>query len=350
MTLKTWLGCLLVLLGLPGVPPRAADDSHLVNELIRDGIRLHDDGKYDQAIARYKEALGLDPDNTAAMYELANTCAVTGDYDQAIAWSRKALAGDPGGLEPQLYSMWGSGLSCQGKSDEALAIFRKGLERYPDNVALNYNITVTLDAKGQTDEAITHIKTAIAGKPTYASAVAALTQLLVKKNWRVPSLLFCLRFCMIEPNSNRTVTFAHEAETLLNSCVERKGDKDVNIMVNLDPTTEGDFSTLDTALSLAAAGMFLKEESRKSPAERFVGAMTSFTLMLGELKYQSLAGTFTWQQAAIPLLKLEKKHVLEPFMYFVAVRAELEGAVDWLKNHPEQLKSLNTVLSDLGSR
>ena len=52
---------------------------------IEAGIKLHDAGKFDEAIAKYEEVLKLSPANMTALYELAFSFAATKEYEKSLA-------------------------------------------------------------------------------------------------------------------------------------------------------------------------------------------------------------------------------------------------------------------------
>ena len=52
---------------------------------IEAGIKLHDAGKFEEAIARYEEVLKLSPANMTALYELAYSFAANKEYEKSLA-------------------------------------------------------------------------------------------------------------------------------------------------------------------------------------------------------------------------------------------------------------------------
>src|SRR5712671_3444911 len=57
--------------------------------VIREGIALYDQGKYDEAITRYQQVLKQNPDSTAAMYELAMTYQHIRQFQTAVDLATK---------------------------------------------------------------------------------------------------------------------------------------------------------------------------------------------------------------------------------------------------------------------
>src|SRR5690349_14695134 len=119
---------------LAAEPPRPT-----VKELVDEGVRFHDQGRYDEAIARYKQALAIEPDSSLALYELSNTYLAAKRYALCEEAGRKGLK-KPGDLEGPMYAMVASCLSSAGKPQEALRAFEDALNKHPNDAMLNFNI------------------------------------------------------------------------------------------------------------------------------------------------------------------------------------------------------------------
>ena len=138
--------------GLP--PPKqapAAGAAASVSALIREGTALHDAGRHDEAIARYLQALGLAPDDSTARYELAFSYHAKKDYARCLEATRVGLR-EPGDNEARLYSIAGNCLDDSGRSDEAVATYREGLGKHPDDARLRCNLAVAFWRRTRTPE------------------------------------------------------------------------------------------------------------------------------------------------------------------------------------------------------
>ena len=69
-----------------GPPTRTATPSTPAETAtIEAGIKLHDAGKFEEAIAKYEEVLKLSPANMTALYELAYSFAANKEYEKSLA-------------------------------------------------------------------------------------------------------------------------------------------------------------------------------------------------------------------------------------------------------------------------
>ncbi|HWW60448.1 MAG TPA: tetratricopeptide repeat protein, partial [Thermoanaerobaculia bacterium] len=201
--------------------------------IVREGIALFDAGKIDEAIAKYKAALALDPELAVTRYELALAYTVKQDYAKCRAVLEPVIE-KSGAAMPTLYEALGNCHDGAGDRDKAIAAYRKGLEVAPDSPHIAYNLAISLTASGELDEARTLLKQDLIAIPNHVSARYALGRVFEAQAFRVPALFEYLRFLALEPDSPRGADAAARARTLLDMGVEKKGKKNINIMVNPD--------------------------------------------------------------------------------------------------------------------
>jgi tetratricopeptide (TPR) repeat protein len=111
------------------------------------GIVLADQGKLDEAIAHFSEALRIEPDYADAHNNLGVALADEGKLDEAIAHFSEALRIDPNYAEAH-YNL-GLALVGQGKLDEAIAHYSKALRIKPDYTKARDNLRLTLVKRGE---------------------------------------------------------------------------------------------------------------------------------------------------------------------------------------------------------
>ncbi len=96
------------------------------------GAELQQNGRLEDAIIEYNEAIELNPNYAWAYYTRASANNIAGHYDQAIADCTKAFELDPVFTEACI--LRGQIYAKQGKKAEAIAIYEKFIA-FSDNSA-----------------------------------------------------------------------------------------------------------------------------------------------------------------------------------------------------------------------
>ncbi len=131
------------------------------------GLVLQAQGKLDEAMHHYRQALQVRPDYAEAHCNIGNALQLQGKVDEAIHHFRQALQAKPD--YANAYNNLGSILAEQGKFDEAISHFRQAVRFKPDFAEAHYNLGNTLHSQGKLDEAIDCYRQALQIKPDYAS-------------------------------------------------------------------------------------------------------------------------------------------------------------------------------------
>ncbi|UEC43178.1 MAG: putative Chitosanase [Methanothrix sp.] len=150
-------------------------DPSLAITWINKGNKLNDQGKYDDAIEAYEEAIRLDPSSSVARSNLAitwnnkgNKLNDQGKYDDAIEAYEEAIR-----LDPENRVAWhnkGNALSSQGKYSEAIQAYDEAIRLDPENPWAWYAKGVTLGEQGIHNEALLCFEEAIRLDADFASA------------------------------------------------------------------------------------------------------------------------------------------------------------------------------------
>jgi tetratricopeptide (TPR) repeat protein len=132
------------------------------------GSALLAQGKLDEAIQHFSEALRLKPQFVEAWNQLGLTLMKQGKPDEAAPYLAEALR-----LKPQFVEAWnnlGLALMMQGKLDEAVPRFAEALRLRPDNATAHKNLGALLLRQGRLDEATRHLAEAVRLRPNDAEA------------------------------------------------------------------------------------------------------------------------------------------------------------------------------------
>jgi tetratricopeptide (TPR) repeat protein len=132
------------------------------------GYALSSQGKYDEAIKAYDEAIRIDPKSFAAWTNKGDALNAQGKYDEAIKTYDEAIK-----LDPNIAIAWnnkGTALSNQGNYDEAIKAIDEAIRLDPKSAMAWNNKGTALSNQGNYDEAIKAIDVAIRLDPNLAIA------------------------------------------------------------------------------------------------------------------------------------------------------------------------------------
>jgi len=140
------------------------------------GFALQAKGVLDEAITHYRSALQLDPDYANAHYSLGSALQSQGKLDEAVTHYRRALRLKPDDLDA-LRNL-GEILASQNKFDDAVNCFRQALSLKPDDPKAAYNLALTFQLQGKLDEAMTGYRRTLRITPDSVEAAANLAWIL----------------------------------------------------------------------------------------------------------------------------------------------------------------------------
>ena len=143
------------------------------------GTFLADDGKIDDAIAQYREALSIRPDDPEAHFFLARAYEGLGKLDRAAEEYNQALWYKP--LQERTHIFLGVLRAKQGRTDEAAAHYRAALAINPESAPAENDLARLLHSQGKLDEAIAHYANALRFDPNLAQAHNNLGVLLLQQ-------------------------------------------------------------------------------------------------------------------------------------------------------------------------
>ena len=143
------------------------------------GDYAYGQGRLDDAIVQYEEALAINPDYGEALNNLGVVLFARGDLEGAIAKYRKAVEVRPDFAEAR--NSLGAALFARGDQPGAIAQYRQALELKPDYTKARNNLGASLLAKGDLNEAVEQLQKVLAAQPTLGGARTNLGKALLRK-------------------------------------------------------------------------------------------------------------------------------------------------------------------------
>lgn len=322
-------------------PPTAAQDL-----AIKQGIALHDKGRYDEAIEYYEQVLAENPDCAAAMYERALSYYNKGDIRKATEIALKGSEYKSSEL-PLFYGFLGNVLDDRNEPQKAIALYREGIKILEEEKSyaaglssLYYNLGVTHVRQKQYDESRRALKKSVENNFGYASPNYLLAVVFNQTNYKIPALLAAARLLSLELNTQRSRAAAAIFDDALRAGAAQVGkDKPntINIFVDVNaPTDEGDFSSLSLILGFVNAGGTdgLEENKNKTAEELFASKVDSLIEFLATDK--KTRSTFAGKNYFPFMLEMKKRDFVKIFSYLVLQQAGNREAEKWLaENRPK---------------
>ena len=133
---------------------------------------LYKEGKYQEAMNSYKQALRIKPDWAEAHNNLGLTLNKLGQQAEALSHFREALRLNPSLAEA--HNGLGETFFQQGKFDLAVEQYRQALEANPEYAEAHNNLGYVYSQQDKVDLALEHYNRAIQLKPGYAEAYSNL--------------------------------------------------------------------------------------------------------------------------------------------------------------------------------
>jgi protein O-mannosyl-transferase len=146
----------------------------------------------------YRTTVDANPDCWMAQNNLASTLAKSGRSDEALAHWRKALAIRTDLIEP--HNNLGKALASRGQFTEAIAHYRKAIEINPDCSSAHCNLGVALASLGRFDEALKHYRRAIQLAPDNIDARNNAGAILLRQGNRDEAIAQFEAVLQIKPN------------------------------------------------------------------------------------------------------------------------------------------------------
>lgn len=308
-------------------PSTAAQDA-----AVEAGIGLHDQGKYDEAIARYRDVLEQNPGNMNALFELAFSQAAKKDYQTSLETAAKGTQYDSP-LLPMFYDVMASTLDEMGQPQRAIDAYKRGIELVPDASMLYVNMAVTyMESLKNSEQAMISLKKAVAVDPAQPEAQLLLGQLFYSANYRTPALLVFGRYLIMEPAGGRSL----QAYGLWRAIL--RGEGSAAAAPGPPKKDEGEFSTLDALIASSHSTFTTEMDDGKKEPEALVNQLNTILTQLGADDSPANRSTFVGTFHAPYFVELKRRNYVEPFVYWVSQRAPVPGVKEWISANEDRVR------------
>jgi type IV pilus biogenesis/stability protein PilW len=179
----------------------ATTDNAAMHE--RYATALFKEGRFDQAVSHYNEALRLHPELYQAHAGLGLVFLQQGKTNEAIECFKETLQ-----LKPDyalVLNNLGALLAAQGKIDEATGYFEKAIRSDPDYLETYYNIVLVKIRQKQYSQAIDYLQTALQRKPDWPEVCSKLAETYFLVGNMNQAVVYWRRTLDLHPNDIKTL-------------------------------------------------------------------------------------------------------------------------------------------------
>jgi len=317
--------------------------SGYVESILEEGVTLHDQGKYKEAIEKYKEALELDSNSVTAIYEMAYSYLMLKNNSETERLCKEAIANFPESeVLMDVYTSYANSLDMRGEAEEALKIYDEGIAKFPDYNMLHFNRAITLYGLEDFYGALNGFKKSARLNPAHASSFYYLGIVEDKMGNRISMILSLSYFLILEPKGARAkLILPYLTDKVNNMYAYRKSGGTISTVstagARMD-TTASEFKEVESALAMLAVLMSIPgmEEKYKSEQEEFkVNIETIFQLLKANKEVKT---GFYWEFLVPFFVDLEELGFVETFVYDInSFESDSKRVAKWVKRHRKKL-------------
>lgn len=328
---------LIVLLLFSAVNLFAQDKKTEAEALIRQGTALHDAKKYDEAIAKYDEALKIDPDNAGAMFEKGFSLAASGKTDLAIPILEKVAATNQ---VASAYDVLGSIYDDKQDFDKAMKCYTQGIAAFPKYQKLWYNICISYYRQKKYKQAEDAAIEAIKLNPKHASSHRAYAMVTFQEGKHENSLLAWCSFLMMEPQTQRSAEACNYIKYILYHNI--KGN-------SITIGNAGDQSNAQQmAISIGVTGSLAiqkaideKSNTKATAIDSLTIPLTSIFKLTAETKDKADSPFFS-KYFADYFGALANTDYMSTFTHYITLSIYKDEDIAWIKSHEDKIRGLTT--------
>jgi hypothetical protein len=312
--------------------------------MLKEGVRLNDQGDYTGAIARYDAILAKNDRYFSAYVEKTITLAQSGRYQDCVDLSQRLIKEFPNGKGfEHVYDTYGSAMDALGKPDEAIRIYEEGIQKFPDFYLLPFNKGMTEFSQKKNGAAIIDYETAIRLHPGHASSHLYLAYAVYPAN-RMAAAMAMATFMLLEMEGPRAQKNLPLLLKMLGGNVEKKDDQQINITMSSDAADtskkEDDFRVTELMMGLMTASAMGAKAKDTSAIKQLTVKLEVLGIANPEKK-----GFFT--HTYVPFFAgLKKADLLEVAAHLIYWSSGDEDNQRWLKRHAGKMDDLEKYLHD----
>jgi tetratricopeptide (TPR) repeat protein len=310
--------------------------------LFDEGTALYDQGKYAEAIDKYKESYKLDSNNIVLFSEMAMAYMALQDFPNTEYICQKAINKFPNDPDlKSIYSTYGNSFDKREKPEEALKIYEQGLAKFPKYYMLYYNKGISEFNLKKHYDARVSFQASIKLNPTHAGSYFHLSVVEDYFENRISAILCLARYLVLEPKGKRTERILPYFTKKVNELYYR-AKKDGVTIVKITQKNRFDkdpyiFEQLEQGILDIETKLLSTPEVQGQPDyEKLAQKMQTICENLKVYKKDNT--DFYWTYLAPYFIELESKKYVTAFTYYINSFVGVNKAVaeKWIEQNKQE--------------
>jgi uncharacterized protein len=329
---------LLLSTGLVHVHAQRALSNPLIDSkaVIEKGVKLHEDGKYKEAISEYLKVPASDTGYSTVLHELILSYYTDSNFVQAEKYGKLALELYPE-KKAQWYTLLANVYDDTKRADMALKAYDTILAENRYNYLTYFNKGITLYRQSRHDEATANFQRCIMVNPYYSSAHYFLGQLSLLRGNMVQAMMSFSTNLMISPGNR----YKNNSIQFLNTIAEMNTTA-TGYLEKYKPGKEDNFEEIQDILVSKAA----LDKNYKLKAELNDKIVRQLQVVLEKLEYNANDKGF-WMQYYTPLFKKlwDNRH-FEPLVFNMFSDLDIKQIKDYTRKEKKAIEAFSESASD----
>ena len=316
----------------------SAAENPEIERLMQEGIELHSEGEFQRAIEKYYEVLRLDPENVAAIYEIALSHLALGNYENAIRYAANVINSLDRALSIGAYAIQSEALAALYRIEEAIALLEQALAIRGSEYLLHFNLALNHYKLNDLENTLTHVRKAINLDKTHAEAFLLYAYVLNDKELWVHSILAFQMFLLIAPDDHRSRTAFEELLHTMRIISLNEDETERAILIQNPPlTTVNGVNRFLIYNTISATLQSLRENTEEEPDlfTTFKTVNKAIILQLNAQNDGSEERMNNFWTFYVPFFTriVESEHY-ETFARYISV-SYFPESLEWWQEHPE---------------
>jgi tetratricopeptide (TPR) repeat protein len=319
-----------------------AQDKGSVSDLIKEGMQSNNQGRYADAVAKYNEALKLDPENAQANYEMAFTLLSSGKGNEGIPYAEKAIKTSTSAqLTAACYDMLGSMYDNDHQTQKAIEAYKNGIQVNPKYQRLYYNLGLTYFRNKQFAEAETNAIEAIKLDPKHAGSLRMYALVTFHQNKRVNALMGFCSFLLLNPQGSQAAEAFGNIQHILQGGVLKDASGKNTIILSPKGNQENESMNMAVSMSVLSG-----QNKKLTGMELLEYELKSIFTIAGEMSEKKTDKNFYDKFFVDYFYKLAKSDNMPAFTHLVGLSANKDANAKWMNEHDDRVKALDSWLTN----